>query len=255
MADQDLTPGKVANVACMKWGTRYGADYVTRLHSALKRNLTMPLHLVCFTDDPTGIPDDIECQPLPEITLPEDVRWTPWRKISMWQADLPGFNRGDDVLFLDLDLVITGSMDEFFTYRPGKVLAIENWTQMGQGIGNTTCYRWRVGENSFIYDDLQKDPDEVLSRYRIEQQYLSRELEEILFWPAEWCLSFKHNLMPPFPLNWFKAPVLPATAKLIAFTGKPDPEDAVVGEWPEKKTWKRIYKKVLPTLWIDEHWR
>ncbi len=254
MTEQDNTP-QVAHVACMKWGSRYGADFVTRLYSSLTRNLSLPLHLVCYTDDPTGIPDEIECYPLPEINLPEIVRWRPWRKISLWKKDLPGFNVGDQVLFLDLDIVITGPMDEFFTFAPGKLCAIENWTQMGQGIGNTTCYRWTVGQHTFLYDDLNNDPDKVLANHRISQQYISNSVDEMVFWPNEWCLSFKHNLIPRFPMNWFKVPELPEGTKLVGFTGKPDPDDAVIGKWPEENPIKRIYKKVLPTPWIDEHWR
>ena len=37
-----------------------------------------------------------------------------------------------DVLFLDLDLVITGNIDRFFDYEPGKYCVIENWTQKGK---------------------------------------------------------------------------------------------------------------------------
>ena len=37
-----------------------------------------------------------------------------------------------DILFLDLDLVITSNIDKFFKYRPGTYCVIENWTQIGK---------------------------------------------------------------------------------------------------------------------------
>ena len=37
-----------------------------------------------------------------------------------------------DVLFLDLDLVITGDLDRFFDFKPGFYCVIENWTQIGK---------------------------------------------------------------------------------------------------------------------------
>ena len=38
-------------------------------------------------------------------------------------------------------------------------------------------------------------------------------------------------------------------------TGKPDPDEAVIGQWPVKAWWKKAYKHVRPTRWIDENWR
>ena len=38
-------------------------------------------------------------------------------KISIWQYPLS--NLDGDILFLDLDLVITGNLDRFFDYKPG----------------------------------------------------------------------------------------------------------------------------------------
>ena len=46
---------KDIHIFCMKWGTLYDATYVNRLHSMVKRNLTLPFTMVCFTDDETGI--------------------------------------------------------------------------------------------------------------------------------------------------------------------------------------------------------
>jgi hypothetical protein len=61
--------------------------------------------------------------------------------------------------------------------------------------------------------------------------------------------------MPPWPLNFIQSARLPPTAKVIAFTGKPDPDEAGDGRWPVKEAWKRLYKHVRPTPWIAEHWR
>ena len=45
-----LTAG-MATVLCMKWGRRYGPDYVNTLASMLRRHLTVRHRLVCLTDD------------------------------------------------------------------------------------------------------------------------------------------------------------------------------------------------------------
>jgi len=240
-------------IICMKWGTRYGAEYVNRLYGAILRQTSRPTRLVCFTDDKSDIDKNIEVQPIPEINLPPDLVVTPWRKLAMWKyplADLSG-----DVLFLDLDLVITGNLDAMFDYEPGRFCVIENWTQMGQNIGNTSAFRFPAGKYTHIFDKIQDDPEPILEKYRIEQLYISREIEDMVFWPKDWCVSFKHSLLPPWPLNFFKTPKLPKDTRIVAFTGKPDQDEAARGHWPVKNWIKKTYKYVRPTPWIDEHWQ
>ena len=98
-------------VICIKWGTRYGSDYVNRLFSMVKRNTKNPTRFVCFTDDATGVDQGVEIRPLPSINIPDHVSWTPWRKLSLWQNPLEDLS--GDLLFLDLDLVVTGNLDDF----------------------------------------------------------------------------------------------------------------------------------------------
>lgn len=239
-------------VICMKWGTRYGPEFVNRMWAAIQRCTTRPTRLVCLTDDETGINPAVHCYPIPDIDLPPDLINTPWRKLVLWRdplADLSG-----DVLFLDLDLVITGSLDAMFDFEPGRYCVIENWTQMGQNIGNTSAFRFPVGKHSSIFNEFQSNPKRVLDSYRIEQLYISREVEDMVFWPKLWCASFKHTLLPAWPLNFFKVAKLPEETKVVAFTGKPDQDEALRGEWPVKAGWKKLYKHVRPTPWIADHW-
>ena len=61
-----------------------------------------------------------------------------------------------DVLFLDLDLVITGNLDRFFDFKPGFYCVIENWTQLGKNIGNTSCFRFPIGKYSSVFEKFVK---------------------------------------------------------------------------------------------------
>ena len=38
-------------VLCVRFGYRYGRDYVERLRNMVSRNLTLPYEFVCLTDD------------------------------------------------------------------------------------------------------------------------------------------------------------------------------------------------------------
>ena len=151
--------------------------------------------------------------------------------------------------------MITGSLDDLFDYEPGRFCVIRNWTQPKASIGNTSCFRFPAGKYTHIFDDLLTKRAEILGKYRIEQLYISREIDDMVFWPTIWCASFKHTLLPRWPLNFFKTPRLPKDTRIVAFTGKPDQDEAVKGRWPVKAWYKRAYKYVKPTPWITEHWQ
>ena len=38
-------------VICLKWGDRYGPEYVNRLYRGVRANTDRPLRFVCITDD------------------------------------------------------------------------------------------------------------------------------------------------------------------------------------------------------------
>ena len=186
----------------MKWGSKYGHEYVNRLFKSIKKHTKRPTQLYCFTDNTKNINKNIICKPLPKISLPETIAYTPWRKMSLWQHPL--YDLKGDILFLDLDLVITGNLDRFFDFKPGFYCVIENWTQLGQNIGNTSCFRFPIGKYASIFEEFQKNPSKYWKKYHIEQVYLSSKINDQVFWPTKWCKSFKHNLLPSWPLRIWK---------------------------------------------------
>ncbi len=243
----------VQTIICIKWGKRYSSTYVNRLWSMIKRHTNRKTRLICYTEDPEGISNEVTIYPLPEIKLPEKIKYHAWRKVSLWRQQLQGIE--GDVLFIDLDVVITGSLDDFFDYKPESTFCvIENWTQLGSGIGNTSVYRFRVGAHKYLYDKMQAQGQEMYEKYGNSQTFISNEIKVKDFWPKEWCQSFKHTMMPPWPINFFKVTPLKSGIKVVCFTGKPDPDEARDGLW--RAPWyKKIYKHVKPTPWIAEHWQ
>ena len=241
-------------IICMKWGKRYSSVFVNRLYKSIIKHTKNKTQLICFTDDTNDINPDVMCKPLPSINLPKTITSTPWRKISVWQHPL--FEVSGDILFLDLDLIITGNLDRFFSYKPGKYCVIENWTQLGLGIGNTSCFRFPTVKYKFIFDEFQKNPEEIWKKYHIEQIYLSKKIKDPIFWPDDWCKSFKHNLLPIWPLRIWKPAKLPSDTSIVAFTGKPDPDDVIEGKWPVKHSqfYKKIYKQLKTPKWVLENW-
>lgn len=240
-------------IICMKWGNKYPALYVDKLYGMVARHLTAPFRFVCLTDQPQGIRPEVECLDCPSVPIPPPRNNQGWRKVSLWNDSLPGME--GDWLYLDLDVVVTGSLDAFFEYKPElSYIVMQNWTQPGKGIGNTSVFRFRVGSHPYLLHGLIANQDAIFQQFRNSQTYISRTVKDIAFWPDEWCILFKTHCIAPMPQRWWQAPSLPATARVVAFPGVPNPDEAVIGHWPA--VWyKRIYKHILPATWIAEHWK
>jgi hypothetical protein len=239
----------VVNVICTKWGDKYPPVYVNKLYGMVARNLKRPFRFVCVTDEPRdGLRAEVETVPMPRIDLPERQRNWPWRKVSLFApriGDLEGLT-----LFLDLDILVVGGLDAFFEF-PGEFCVIENWTQPGSGIGNTSVYRFVVGAHADLYEHFMRDPQKIVNSYNNSQTFISRYLGKTMtFWPAEWVKSFKVHSVPPFVLRPFVIPKMPDGVRIVAFPGDPKMPDAAQGKWPGGP-----HKFIRKTPWIDEHWR
>lgn len=266
-------------VLCMKWGDRYGAEYVNRLYRGIVRHTKGPVQVVCFTDDAKGIVPEVECRALPEFDgVPAHLAVKPWRKLTLWRGDLGADLVGRDALVLDVDLVLTGPLDDFFAFEPEAEFVVWcNPTKPKSGVGNTSVFRFKVGSHPEICARFMAAPEKVWNEeFRIEQELISARLGDGTarqtaltaaaredgfykglnvqrFWPEGWVVSFKEDLLPVWPLRFFYPPRLPAAAKIVVFHGKPDPDEARDGRWPAKG-WKKIYKYVRPTGWVGENW-
>jgi hypothetical protein len=240
-------------ILCMKWGDRYPAEYVNRLYAMVQRHTTPPLRFICMTDDATGLDAGIEAWDCPAVDVPEPHCHRGWRKIGLWAEELGDLS--GNVLFLDLDIVITGSLDAFFTYAPESTYCVmRNWSTPSRRIGNTSVYRFTVGSHPYLLGNLLADPMGMIEKYRISQQYISGEISEMTFWPDAWCVAFKTHCVPPWPLRWCLAPRQPAGAKVVIFPGHPDPHEAMRGQWPVSAWPKKLYKTIRPARWIESHW-
>lgn len=242
------------NVLCIKWGKKYGPEYVNVLRNMVARHLKRPHRFVCLTDEPDGIDSGVEVKPIPKIGFaPFDQRepWTfahGWLKLTSFAEplhDLVG-----PTLFLDLDIVIVDDLDPFFEV-PGEFVVIREWDK-SDGTGNTSCYRFNIGAHTDALDYLKRDYPKATQLVRNEQEFITGFLArqgKLSYWPEAWCQSFKRHCLPSALASWFSEPTLPQGARIIAFHGKPNPPDAIAGvsgKW---------YRRVKPTAWVAEHWR
>lgn len=236
----------LVNVICMKWGTKYGSDYVNNLYSMVKRHLTLPFRFVCLTDDNKGLVNDIDSFPIPPLDIPR-IAERGWDKLVTFSNPL--YDLEGEVLFLDLDVLVVDNIDCFFTFD-AKFAIINDWIKKDI-TGNSSVYRFTANKHQDIIENFKLHHNHITKRLRNEQEYLSHYVysQNILsYWPDDWCKSFKYHCIEKGIKQWFKIPVKPPKAKIIVFHGNPNPHDAITGK---SGKW---YRRVLPTAWVSEHW-
>lgn len=236
-------------IVCMKWGAKYGAEYVNTLYRMVARHTRQPFVLHCFTDDAQGINSEVVCHDLPEMELPDGEPERGWRKLTTLQKGFGGLQ--GDVLFLDLDVVIVGNIDALFELK-GEFFIVRDKKFKSNKVGNSSVYRFQVGALHEAYQRFIENPAAVKAEHRNEQAYLSAVALEkgvFAFWPDAWCPSFKYDCMKLWPVGLVVPPQLPVESKVVLFHGHPLPQEAIDG-----KTYK-WYRPVLPTPWVAEHWQ
>lgn len=243
-------------IVCLKWGDLYGPEYVNRLFAMVSRNLSSSFRFVCFTDDAEGIRPEVEIKPLPEFPEPayQYARYcSAWRKLALFDCDATGL--AGRILFLDLDIVILRSLDTLFE-GDAPFMMLENWYQPGNG--QASVMRFDNDAMKPLLERYLADPIAVLERYVTEQEYIwSNAVAGANFFETGVCLSFKKHVMHSGLKRFTKAPyAVPDSASIIVFHGRPNPPEAIKGEWGKSMLApKRWWKGLKPCPWIEDYWR
>ena len=262
-------------IICIKWGTKYGADYVNKLYGMVSRNITPPFRFVCFNDNTEGIRPEVEWPDLPpsDIVMPTNTLGK-WPKSRLWNAQLG--NVTGTVLFLDLDVVVVGSLDDFFSFGDDDQTVLSyNPSNPLEKLGQTSCFRFKVGSLVSLLEKFRADPQGVADKYRFEQRFVTRNAPGgVKLFPKEWVVHFRRKCRQPFPLNYFIPPKLPHDARIIIFPGDLYPQNAIAGQYNKnsadnakdhlaqlftaekiKKPISHLRHFILPTDWVATHWR
>ena len=111
---------RTVNIVCMKWGTRYGPEWVDRLYGMVMRNTSWTVRFVCLTDDGTGIRPEVEIKPLssPAVlvsgiaTGPLDEKSTSRKSASSWRESRSGSPEGAAISVDVVSAAATTTMDQ-----------------------------------------------------------------------------------------------------------------------------------------------
>lgn len=243
-------------IVCLKWGyALYTTEWINRLYRGMKRHLSPPFNFVAFTDETAGLEPAIEARDINSLTFAPELKGI-WWKLAVLHPDA---KLHGTCMFIDLDSVIVGGLDELFAH-PGEFCVLRNWISWRKTIlrpqphiFNSSLYRFRAGAHPEAVEAFLRAPAAAQdkAKFSTEQKFMTHAIgvKNATWLPPQWIRSYKYDLRPPFPLNYLHPPKLPPQAKIITFTGKPKPEQAITTG--DTRGWHR---RTLPMPELSPHW-
>ena len=205
-------------ICVLKSGGIYDATWVEKLKKGVERNLTVPHRFACISDI------DVPCE---RIYLKHDwPGW--WAKISLFE---PGVIDGP-TLYLDLDTVITGNINEF-TFFPYNFAMLENFNDkdiVGSGV---MWFKDKAPDG--VYERFIENPQRIMDHYQ-NVKHGSYRGDQAWIWD---CLDRHVDKLSSPALRSYKKHCrngLPEGTSIVCYHGRPRPSE-------------------VNAAWMDEHWR
>lgn len=193
-----------------------GVDYSNVLFDMVRRNLKdgTPGRFVVYTDDHTeeGYSAGIELRKLP------DGLTGFYNKISLFQDD--AFPAGERICFMDLDTVITGSLDEIAAYTGPFAILRDVYRPDGL---QSSVMLWEAGKYGYVWEGFKAFHFPQLLHG--DQQWIEMSVENPVILQTKFphqFVSYKRDAKFGIPLG----------ASVVFFHGRPRPHEC--DGWVEK---------------------
>lgn len=214
---------KVTIVSCWDGGHYYPYEYVNRLYRACKRNTSYPFDFVLYlgplAEKNQGV---FKIDPAIKTVQTGLPYW--WCGMPFWKENPPGV-KAEARLFIDLDVVVVGSLNDLFLYPsdhccsldyPGIAAPAGHERDINPGVtlirGNAGAWVWEeyVNTGKPTWNPLDRTIDK--SPLPLAAQGIINNGQGADAFPAEWCSSYKLT---------FKKRGLPADCRTVHFHGQP----------------------------------
>lgn len=164
--------------------TTYGVEHVRAWRNMVERNLSLPHELICLTDQPEQVPEGVRAVPL----------WDQYKDLGGCFVRLPAFHPriaeiigGQRFVSMDLDCVVTGSLDPLFD-RPEPLVAFRCGQARRIRRVQGSIFMMDAGAAREIYDDFRSEDLEwfrkPLKNGKVVEQWIHRDAKN-----AGWTLG------------------------------------------------------------------
>jgi len=219
---QQLELPEKLNVVCVYWGNKYPEHYVDRLYACVERALPRDLNyqFYCLTDN--QVPGVLTIKP------PHDWH-TWWNKMNLFDASV--MPEGP-TLYLDLDVVITGSLEPLIRAKAEQpLIMVENFSpNKAHCAHNSSVMLFDVADQRIqdMHTAFEAEAARVMGALHGDQCAIWRILRDNI-------ANFAHPHVVSYKYHC-RGRGLPDDARVVIFHGKPDPHE-------------------VPDAWVRENWR
>lgn len=228
------------NVVCVRVGQKYSPEYVFKLKSMVSRHLQQEHKFICMTENPWQV-KGVDTIPAP-IPVPDS-----WCKIGLFAPTLQ-IPKGEKILYLDLDVIITGSLDALIkgkleNAQPLTITDKETGANINDGIPQNSkdfwiAQDWRDPFNSSVMYWVHGEQTRIYSKFSAsDMQRLSGDqnlIAELV--PTAQVFDKKDILSYKFSIGVKDKDEKPKT-KIVLFHGRPKMTDLPNVNWI-KEEWK-----------------
>ena len=222
------------NIACVWIPPKYNISYVEILYNSVKRNLSLPFNFYCLTTHP----EEINSSNIIPIALEKDIMFESDKKRWWYKSNL--FNEHNwegQILYLDLDTVIIGSLDKFFEWEVDKFRICQDFNRHAMPnytVSNSSVMGFNANTHTNFYNEFQEEKVENIRRHLGDQNWLTRILgESKCWWPKEWAMSYKWEVLKGglkrMGTEDYNSDIteLHKDTSVLVFHGKPNPSEVL----------------------------
>lgn len=187
---------------------------MNNLYGMIDANYVNQFRMVCFTDEPEGIREQVEIHPIPDVEPLHPKYWFGEENYCWDRSKFLLFNAqkwlstDGPFCYFDLDIVIQNSIDEFYELAFQPHILYSHWQPEGQTkerkfrdlrgtYYNSSCMLWWADQPIKIYDDVVNNPDIFKVFYKGSDNYHQwRRPAGEKFWnflPNDWYYSYNYQ--------------------------------------------------------------
>ena len=178
------------NFVCVCYGDKYAVEYVQKLYNMVKRNTTLPINFVVFTDHVKMhkmVEGDIDIRKFPENDL---QGW--WNKLQLFHPDTISTRC---YIIHGLRCCHTDNIDCFYTHEPQLDFCGMNDFNPVSGVWNSSIMRFKQQDlHGRIWHKFMSNRPEYLRKYPGDQNLISALIKNTPgcdSFPDSWTQSYK----------------------------------------------------------------